>query len=96
MEGYWRSPSETSASYISLEQPTEGGRRRNLHYTKKKKKSLLSAIIKFRDQRLKPEKSKSRKSLQQESGLGMGDLDGILFDEGTGFICCRVSHDSGE
>lgn len=76
MERYWRSPSETSASYISLEQPTEGERRRNLHYTKKKK-SLLSAIIKFRDQRLKPEKSKSRKSLQQESGLGIGDLDGI-------------------
>lgn len=75
MAGYWRSPSEISASYISLEQPTEGGRRRNLHYPKKI--GLLSAIIKFWDQRLKPEKSKSTKSLQQESGLGMEDLDGI-------------------
>lgn len=51
MEGYWRSPSETSASYISLEQPTEGGRRRNLHYTHTQKKvcSLPSSSFGTRD-----------------------------------------------
>lgn len=39
-----------SASYISLEQPTEGGRRRNLHYTKKKKVcSLPSSSFGTRD-----------------------------------------------